>query len=57
MAALTYQITLTGPGLTSCRCVSVSPPVTTDHGPAGAGGARPISPQAVARNHLGEPDG
>jgi hypothetical protein len=55
MAALTYQITLTGPGLTSCRCVWVSPPVTTDHGPAA--GARPISPQAVARNHLGEPDG
>jgi hypothetical protein len=25
MAALTYQITLTGPGLTSCRCVSGIP--------------------------------
>jgi hypothetical protein len=55
MPSLTYQITLTGPGLTPCRCASVSPPVTTDHGPVA--GARPIGPQAVARNRLGEPDG
>jgi hypothetical protein len=55
MPSLTCEITLTGPGLTSFKCASVSPTVTTDHGPAA--GARPISPQAVARNRLGEPDG
>lgn len=43
MPSLTYEISVTGPGLDVVHCASVSPPITTDHGPA-RGGLSPRKP-------------
>ncbi len=55
MPSLTYEISVTGPGLDVVHCAAVSPPITTDHGPVEGRG--PITPQAVAQNRFGKPDG